>query len=707
MSQNLTALLAACAAGGAVGLRAGLRRKRRGMALYGWRGYDEEEKPEWLMEASDKETLRQVVIVHRHGTRFPTKPPGAGNLSWPQRAHFWESYKGHLTPVGAKQLQDAGTVLRQRYIGNDGGLFKGVLRMDGRVIAVYTSNIQRTLQSAWSFLIGFVPRASIFFAFRSERVFSQALKQSVGVPIYVEDATEGDDKLFHEWKIKKKMYKAWKKENQQRSEFLMKAKDDPKYIALLDKLYELTGEAKLKPGIDPLTRLTGAKDVDTQVMIDEAHGRPALPTDHGEALTHEEKQLLRSIGDEVKRCWFGDANGDLSNSYGKKGASYLAHKIWRHMNERAEALCHLRFVQFSCHDTTMAALAAHLGIELDEIGFGAFFIFELHKAPDGGRIVKFYYNSHPADGACSYKDLRSVALPLGTGERLVPLKECPTGSVCLSALKSHCQIPDVEEIFEKFTKLLGRADISPTRKALEDLLKDGKHGWLTFDEWKDKHHEEFVSFDKNNDGQLCKPEMEEAFKYWYGLVGKTIDLVFHLVDREPATDMLTEEDVYLAMCALVGVRGSISAKTVGSVLLEGTDDVLGDVDARSSGGTTKLMVAVNTGDFQRTKELIARGANVNLTDDYGWSPLRYGVRRKDFALVNALIEMGADVNLASKSGRTPLMSAVMKDISNIVQLLVEKGANRSAKNADGLTAYDIASRGGGMGSSIVRGLVKP
>ena len=84
------------------------------------------------------------------------------------------------------------------------------------------------------------------------------------MPIYVEDASEGDDRLFHEWKLDKKAYKKWSKENLTRSEFLMSAKDDPEYIALLDKLQERLQEPKLARG-DGLERLVAAKDIDTQV----------------------------------------------------------------------------------------------------------------------------------------------------------------------------------------------------------------------------------------------------------------------------------------------------------------------------------------------------------------------------------------------------------------------------------------------------------
>jgi len=277
----------------------------------------------------------------------------------------------------------------------------------------------------------------------------------------------------------------------------------------------------------------------------------------------------------------------------------------------------------------------------------------------------------------------------------------------LSAFQTHCQIPGLEEVFESFTKLLGRADISPTREALEALLKEGKHGWLSFKEWQERYDHEFRAFDKNGDGFLCKAEMETALKEWYGVSGKTVDLVFHLVDREPETDMLSEEDVYLAMCALVGVRGSISSKTAGATLLEDREDALDDVGITSSGGITKLMVSANTGDTDRLRDLLARGADINARDDYGWTALRYAVRTRNIEVVDMLIDFGADVNLCSKSGRTPLMSAVANNASNIAQRLVESGADIMAKNRDGLTAYDIAKRGGGMGSSIVRDIVNP
>lgn len=522
----------------------------------------------WPLRPGEADTLRQVVVLHRHGARFPTKVPGHGDLSWPRRPQFWESYKGHITPVGCKQLQDIGAALAKRYVEHASGLFADIRHMNGQVVAVYTSNTQRTLQSAWSLLMGFLPRAAVFFAYRSERMFSDSLRMAVGVPVYIEDAAKADDRLFHEWELHDG-YRLWRAENIRRSRFLEEAAHSPEYVSLLDKLHTCTGDKQLKPSsegheVDPLSRLIAAKDVDTQVMIEEAHNRPILPNRLGITFSQDECRMLRQVGDEVKRRWFGDAGGEFAASYGRQGAGYLAHKLWRQMQQRALGCSQLRFVQFSCHDTTLAALAAHFGIELPELGFGAFFVFELHEEA-GMHVVRTYYNGNPVAGAPSYADLRPLLLPLGQEAHLVKLEACPSGSIPLSDFQAHCAIPNIEETFEAFLDLLSRVDVMPTRVELQEVLANSQHGWLSLEQWRQRYGDSFRSFDEDDDGCLDFSEVQAFLAEWgYGLCEMgTAEKIFRLVDREPNKDTLNEEDTYLIVCALVGVRGSISKRRYG------------------------------------------------------------------------------------------------------------------------------------------------
>ncbi len=54
-----------------------------------------------------------------------------------------------------------------------------------------------------------------------------------------------------------------------------------------------------------------------------------------------------------------------------------------------------------------------------------------------------------------------------------------------------------------------------------------------------------------------------------------------------------------------------------------------------------------------------------------------------------LLEKGADFNLTDKYGNTPLNSAVFNGHIQIVKLLLEKGADVNLKDICGNTPYDI------------------
>lgn len=532
----------------------------------------------WPISAGDASTLRQVVLVHRHGARFPTKPTGKADIAWPIRTQFWESYKGHLTPVGCSQLQDIGSALRQRYIHDglesletqafdNGKLFHGVDKVDGTTLAVYTSNVQRTLQSAWSFLLGFVPRAAVFFAFRSERVFSDTARRAAGVPIYIEDAVRSDDRLFHEWRLDEN-YETWRKGNIRQSKRLLHLVSQSNYQERLDKLFECTREEHLSPSHSMMDRLIAAKDLDTQVAIEEAHNRPVLVNENGILLNKAEREMLQEIGNEVKRRWYGAASGLRRESYGQKGAGYLAHKIWRHMQQRAEGKSNLRFVQMSCHDTTLAALATHLGLELPTIGFGAFLAFELHQDNDNGEnefVVKTFYNSNPTKGTSSYA-LKSLVLPLGE-ERLVNVKDCASGAVTLPEFSAHCEIPGVEETFQSFLSLCSISSTRPTRGALRDLFEKGTSGtglkWISLKKWRERYWSAFQCFDSDNDGKLSCNEVQSALAEWgYSTSRETLETLFRLLDADPESGEFDEEDLHLTMSALVGIRGGLHGQSV-------------------------------------------------------------------------------------------------------------------------------------------------
>ena len=68
------------------------------------------------------------------------------------------------------------------------------------------------------------------------------------------------------------------------------------------------------------------------------------------------------------------------------------------------------------------------------------------------------------------------------------------------------------------------------------------------------------------------------------------------------------------------------------------------------------------------------GADINLQNSEGWTPLIYACSYGHEAVVRLLLERGADVTLRTKDGRTALFFARHNKRAAIVALLEARGA---------------------------------
>ncbi len=110
-------------------------------------------------------------------------------------------------------------------------------------------------------------------------------------------------------------------------------------------------------------------------------------------------------------------------------------------------------------------------------------------------------------------------------------------------------------------------------------------------------------------------------------------------------------------------------------------------------GESALHIVIKRRDDTWTRFLLAKGANPDIRDNAGNTPLIVAAQIGFPEGTAALIEGNANVNAANNSGETPLIVAVQRrDILN-VRLLLAAGAN--AKTADhiaGMSARDYAER---------------
>ncbi|PYI55968.1 hypothetical protein DLM86_08240 [Paenibacillus flagellatus] len=97
-------------------------------------------------------------------------------------------------------------------------------------------------------------------------------------------------------------------------------------------------------------------------------------------------------------------------------------------------------------------------------------------------------------------------------------------------------------------------------------------------------------------------------------------------------------------------------------------------------GGTALIPACERGHVEVVKELLERsGIDVNHVNHLGWTGLLEAIVLSDGgprhqAIVRLLIEHGADVNLADKDGVTPLQHAQKRGYDTIAGLLIAAGA---------------------------------
>jgi ankyrin repeat protein len=70
-----------------------------------------------------------------------------------------------------------------------------------------------------------------------------------------------------------------------------------------------------------------------------------------------------------------------------------------------------------------------------------------------------------------------------------------------------------------------------------------------------------------------------------------------------------------------------------------------------------MTFAAREGDLESTTILVAAGADINQTTEYGWTPLLTATNNRHYQLARWLVEHGADVNRQNKGGWTPLYLA--------------------------------------------------
>jgi len=126
-----------------------------------------------------------------------------------------------------------------------------------------------------------------------------------------------------------------------------------------------------------------------------------------------------------------------------------------------------------------------------------------------------------------------------------------------------------------------------------------------------------------------------------------------------------------------------------------------DLNSMDFNGNTKLIIACAQGDLEMTKALIEQGAFVNQQNFKGQTALYWASMRGDLiSLVDILLENGANPNISDVDGVSPLHIACANGNINIVYRLVKSGAFLNIQDEEMETALHYAVRDGQLETVI-------
>jgi hypothetical protein len=97
------------------------------------------------------------------------------------------------------------------------------------------------------------------------------------------------------------------------------------------------------------------------------------------------------------------------------------------------------------------------------------------------------------------------------------------------------------------------------------------------------------------------------------------------------------------------------------------------INQRNKGGATSLHIACREGNFDITKILIENGANVNIIDNEGWSPLMRASLAGNDKIIELLLKNGAKAHLLNSLNESALIHATSSKCVECINQIVENG----------------------------------
>ena len=181
--------------------------------------------------------------------------------------------------------------------------------------------------------------------------------------------------------------------------------------------------------------------------------------------------------------------------------------------------------------------------------------------------------------------------------------------------------------------------------------------------------------------ELLKEELELLEASRWGKIGK--------VRRLLSTGLVDVNNMDLTNWTILGKAAAYGHKDVVDLLLsKGADP-----NMENTNGLSPLHRAANHGSKDVVKLLLGKGAEPNKTDRDGRTPLHWAALRNFDGVAKLLLNTGAELDKADKDGRTPLHHAAWNNHEDVVKVLLDEGAKPDKHDHCGWTPLHWAASG--------------
>ncbi len=178
----------------------------------------------------------------------------------------------------------------------------------------------------------------------------------------------------------------------------------------------------------------------------------------------------------------------------------------------------------------------------------------------------------------------------------------------------------------------------------------------------------------------------EAVSYSYGIMNSTTASEFDDLIKNKLKPILKRQ-----VAPLVYDEGRVSILSIHDYEIMSVGPSLIVVPltikirTKSIAKTTILSHVAEIGQIDEANKLIAKGADINIRDETGRTPLHLAASQGHKVMCSLLLQKGAEVNPKSHDGFTPLHNAAYFGHLNVVKLLLMNGADINAQTRLGDT----------------------